>query len=209
MTAATLSERNGQAQNVIRPAQTREPIRPATSRHVAAQGNSRPHVGSVTATVRVLTIGTHQMTLAMLRQLDIVSAFDIEPLGRVRTRQDGNAIEVVGLTDGGVLAAAVVRPPSWIGAGSPDLDHACHHHQPDLLGKTLIVGHHGARKLLWRVDVFKHPQKFPVRGESCGRKTLEEQWREEAAQELAEVIAAQNAYDSAKRLPLILVAGMR
>jgi hypothetical protein len=172
--------------------------------------NPHPRIASITATVKVLTIGFHQVTLGMLRQLDTVQPDAIEPLGRVRTRShDDTAIELVGVTDEGVLAAAVIRAPSWVGAGSADLDHHCHHHRPDLVGKTLIVGHHGVRKFLWRVDAFTHTQKFPVRGESCGRKTLEEQWREQAAAEMAEVIEAQNAYDSAKRLPLLLVPGVR
>lgn len=212
MTAVLDSTRNTQAQSAIHTAETREPIRPPSITPVAAQRPSRPHIGTITATVRVLTIGTHQMTLGMLKQLDVLPAADIEqPLGRVRTRpQASTEIEIVGITTKGALAAAIVRPPSWVGAGSADLDHWAHHWRPDLIGRTLSVGRYdGSRRLTWRVDAFAHPTLNPVRGETCGRSSLEDLWREQARAELAEVTAAQNAYDSAKRLPLILLPGVR
>jgi hypothetical protein len=219
MTATLSGSRNPQAQNAIHLDSTRELSRAATREvswsespnSAAAQPNSHSRITSITASVRVLTVGCHQMTLGMLKQLDIVSAADIEPVGRVRTRpQGGSSIELVGVTAEGVLAAAVVRPPSWSGSGSLDLDHFAQHAHPEWVGRNVSVGSDRGRRLVWQVDVFSHPTNNSLKSRiRCGVKYLEEQWREEAAQELAEVIEAQNAYDLAKRLPLLLVPGVR
>jgi hypothetical protein len=59
-------------------------------------------VEALTAEVRVLMVGSRQITLSVVRQLDRVAPDLIEPFGRVRAaRQPAlNEIEVVGSVDG-------------------------------------------------------------------------------------------------------------
>jgi hypothetical protein len=159
----------------------------------------------------VLTIGTNQMTLGMLRQLDTVPAAAIEPLGRVRTRpQEGAIIELVGVTAEGILAATVIRPPRWKGAGSIEFDHWVGHARPEWIGRTVAVASDRGRRLYWVASTFSHPLTKSRRDRiRCGQPYLEEQWRAEAAAELTEVVAAQSAYDAALRLPLLVLPGVR
>lgn len=51
-----------------------------------AQDERRAHVQRVTATIRTLVIGTHQVTLSVYAQLDECPAELIQPFGRVRPR---------------------------------------------------------------------------------------------------------------------------
>jgi hypothetical protein len=73
-------------------------------------GNKTTTVEMLTAEVRVLMVGSRQITLSVARQLDTVNADEIEPFGRVRVLQkpDRNDVEVIGSADG-VLAYAVAR----------------------------------------------------------------------------------------------------
>jgi hypothetical protein len=63
-------------------------------------------VEALTAEVRVLMVGSRQITLSVVRQLDKVAPELIEPFGRVRAaRQPAlNEIEVVGSLQDGILA---------------------------------------------------------------------------------------------------------
>lgn len=71
----------------------------------------------LTAEVRVLMVGSRQITVSVARQLDQIEPGDIEPFGRVRTgaRKPDSAIdvvEVIGAARDGALArsaAAVMR----------------------------------------------------------------------------------------------------
>src|ERR1022692_3743106 len=59
----------------------------------------------LTAEVRVLMVGSRQVTLSVVRQLDWAESDDIVPFGRIRSGSyDVNVIEVVGSDGGGVLA---------------------------------------------------------------------------------------------------------
>src|SRR5450755_1209653 len=74
---------------------------------------------TLTAEVRVLTIGTGRVTLSMFRQLDCVSAFKIRPFGRVRAGTHYEPypglppepvwLELLGRDDDGNLVKSVVR----------------------------------------------------------------------------------------------------
>jgi hypothetical protein len=208
----TLTEsRNTKAENDSRQAATRDASQSESGNASSAQRDSANPVASVTASVRVLTIGCNQMTLGLLRQLDTVQADAIEPIGRVRTRpQDGGGIELVGVTVEGVLAAAVIRPPSWKGLGSIDFDHWVGHAHPEWIGRTVAVTSDRGRRLSWVASTFSHPLTKSRRDRiRCGQPYLEEQWRAEAAAELTEVVAAQKAYDMARRLPLLVLPGVR
>jgi len=68
----------------------------------------------LTAEVRVLMVGSRQVTLSVARQLDEVDPFLIKPFGRIRTgaRKPFAAtgiIEVIGSLDGSLVRSAEVR----------------------------------------------------------------------------------------------------
>lgn len=64
-------------------------------------------VETLTASVNVLQVGNRQITLSVARQLDNVSPFEIEPMGRVRLSAKGRSeYTVIGKLDDGSLATA-------------------------------------------------------------------------------------------------------
>ena len=72
----------------------------------------------LTAEVRVLQVGSRQVTLSVARQLDLVPLDALEPFGRVRTRDYDYA--VIGkhvLT--GALVMARYDPAPWSSRVSP------------------------------------------------------------------------------------------
>ena len=81
---------------------------------------------TLTAEVRVLTVGTGRVTLSMFRQLDSVSVFNIQPFGRVRSGtlhaidpclpkyKEPAWLELIGRDADGDLVKAVVRSRSGV-----------------------------------------------------------------------------------------------
>ena len=63
------------------------------------------HIEMLTAEVKVLQVGSRQVTLSVYRQLDWAAADEIEPFGRVRDKPEDRTIEVVG-SHRGVLSRA-------------------------------------------------------------------------------------------------------
>jgi hypothetical protein len=65
----------------------------------------------LTAEVRVLMVGSRQVTLSVARQLDEIEDCEITPFGRIETgRKDGpriTAVEVIGRATDGSLARSV------------------------------------------------------------------------------------------------------
>lgn len=72
-------------------------------------------VQTLTAEVRVLQVGSRQVTLSVFRQLDSVPYDDLEPFGRVRDGGRPHSIEVVGRHNGtgALVRSAVVDPELW------------------------------------------------------------------------------------------------
>lgn len=86
-------------------------------------------VKALTAEVKVLTVGSRQVTLSVYRQLDFVPTDRIAPFGRVRAdrHQPESTIELVGSSDD-ILVRSFMDRTSWR-ADSPDsfqhwLNHA-------------------------------------------------------------------------------------
>lgn len=50
----------------------------------------------LTAEVRVLMVGSRQITLSVFKQLDEVDEHEIEPMGRVNANKETGVVEVVG-----------------------------------------------------------------------------------------------------------------
>ncbi len=70
----------------------------------------------LTAEVRVLMVGSRQITLSVVRQLDEIDPDLIMPFGRIRasSKPSANAIEVIGSDPCGALARATVRRHGYI-----------------------------------------------------------------------------------------------
>ena len=79
----------------------------------------------LTAEVRVLMVGSRQVTLSVARQLDVVHIGDIRPFGRIRTGMRKpfasiDLIEVIGAADDGALARSSVERERYLcGYGHP------------------------------------------------------------------------------------------
>jgi|SRR5215472_14499324 len=104
----------------------------------------------LTAEVRVLMVGARQVTLSVARQLDAVALEDIEPFGRIRTREHEYA--VIGKERTGVLVVATYEPKP----GIPRLEvtgiTGCAHWQAPPSGYHRLV-FEGKPFLIWREQV--------------------------------------------------------
>jgi hypothetical protein len=76
-----------------------------------SDGPKEARVEVLRAEVRVLMVGSRQVTLSVARQLDAVEPGKVEPFGRVRIDKDptGQVIEVVGSADGVLARSATSR----------------------------------------------------------------------------------------------------
>lgn len=76
-----------------------------------SDGPKEARVEVLRAEVRVLMVGSRQVTLSVARQLNAVEPRQIEPFGRVRIDKDptGQVIEVVGSADGALTRSATSR----------------------------------------------------------------------------------------------------
>jgi hypothetical protein len=96
-------------------------------------------VQTLTAEVRVLMVGSRQVTLSVYRQLDYCPPDEIEMFGRVRADKTlpSGCIELVGRTSDGALAASRTFPPSWHEDGTPEFCHWMSHrrHSHAAIGK--------------------------------------------------------------------------
>jgi hypothetical protein len=80
----------------------------------------------LTAEVRVLQVGSRQVTLSVFRQLDHVPPAEIEPFGRVCDSGDPDIIEAVGSHHGVLTRSSVSRAWRVCGhAGYPEGTAAC------------------------------------------------------------------------------------
>jgi len=65
----------------------------------------------LTAEVRVLMVGSRQVTMSVYKQLDWVEPWELDPMGRVEPDSDGQVVSILGrdIVDG-CLVRALVRP---------------------------------------------------------------------------------------------------
>lgn len=66
----------------------------------------------LTAQVRVLMVGSRQVTLSVFRQLDEVDFEEVTPFGRVRDRNSDSYRDIIGIhfKDGSLVRAPLNRP---------------------------------------------------------------------------------------------------
>jgi hypothetical protein len=105
-------------------------------------GKSTATVETLTAEVRVLMVGSRQVTLSVVRQLDIAKPDQIMPFGRVRAARDFGAgdIEVVGSVNG-VLARSVACKTTHRCYAHARGDGSYHKHCPEFVPGGLNGDH--------------------------------------------------------------------
>jgi len=114
----------------------------------------------LTAEVRVLMVGSRQVTLSVVKQLDEIEPEEITPFGRITTgrkrdREEVRSVEVIGRAEDGSLARAAVFGTRHVcGSGFHEGSHyevngtaaiggACDKHRtPGLPGVSSSQGHH-------------------------------------------------------------------
>ena len=190
----------------------------------------------LTAEVRVLMVGSRQITLSVYRQLDYAEPADLEPFGRVRSNKElaERHLELVGAR-GGVLVRSSISPPSWQAGGSDAFDHWIYHKKGRAVPQWYNMARHGSHIQRWqaeppRCDAPRFDGPFPgsqspdlgmyhwlyaehehrrVLGDFCGMEQLHAEWKSHQADQLATLIPAQDLYDRMAALPLIVLAGLR
>jgi hypothetical protein len=66
-------------------------------------------VNTLTAEVRTLVVGARQVTLSVFNQLDVVHPLWVEPMGRVRPRENGYRLSQIHVVGRAVDDGALVR----------------------------------------------------------------------------------------------------
>lgn len=85
-------------------------------------------VETLTAEVRVMKVGSRQITSGVYDQLDVVAYGDITPFGRVRPKwAEGANIYVVGATSAGELCRSTVSKPNRTYKPTPQCLHWLYH----------------------------------------------------------------------------------
>lgn len=175
-------------------------------------------VETLTAEVRVLMVGSRQVTLSVYRQLDRVPIALCEPFGRVADSQDKKALWVVGKhrKTGELVRAHPSRDDlrHW----TIDIDGWCAIHQSAIMPSVVQVGR-------CHIDLDKD-DVIRVDDDSLGKTSRPEEWpqkwpwrfaspelrdaAEQQAADIASKVDEQNRIaDECARLPLIVLAGLR
>lgn len=159
------------------------------------------------AEVRVLVVGSRQVTLSVFRQLDEVPIQNLEIFGRVNDRRlgsDHNTIFVVGADDSGSLSRAHISRPSFeIGAG---------------IGKDnrLIIGFETDRALrrTHRRSGFSFTayigdeRPYPEHGKEFTQDQIH-MVTQELNEQADEIVGWYAQWERAKDAPLIVLAGIK
>jgi hypothetical protein len=167
-----------------------------------SDGPKEAKIEVLRAEVRVLVVGSRQVTLSVARQLDVVEPRKIEPFGRVRVDKDptGLLIEVVGSAEG-VLARSVTSRKRY----------RCPH---DHMGREQQCAQY---KRLWRaVDAERQVQEAQARPAGVappvpvpGRSPASRAFFEHAAHDWWGYTDGQVLYEAWEKLPLIVLAGLK
>lgn len=134
-------------------------------------GAATATVETLTAEVRVLMVGSRQVTLSVYRQLDWLEASAIVAFGRVSTgrKRDEDevpgGIELVGVDDDGNLVRSGSWPPDQFERAPLVFDHWCYHRETEVTySNPCIVAEEGRHKLYWRhrSDDMRMPVPCPL-----------------------------------------------
>jgi len=183
---------------------------------MSGAGLKTAEVEVLTAEVRVLMVGSRQITLSVARQLDMVNLTELIPFGRIRTREYDYAVIGKDRTTGTLVVATYhASPPvatldkSWL----PEPIVGCYHvlHPQDY--KSLI----GLYVRGWPVEVPREmTQSCSVHYQHPFSKTdrCDPLWNLRGSEKaiLRRIHEMQQAYvphEMAHELPLIVLAGLR
>jgi len=117
-------------------------------------------VGVLTAEVRVLMVGSRQVTLSVARQLDFVPMSSIEPFGRIKSGSGGDCIEVIGSADGVLSRSRVWRTMQTCSRGNSFLENyvLCPEHD----GSYTHFMNHDWYEYDTGIDAWRQAVNFPL-----------------------------------------------
>lgn len=167
-----------------------------------SDGPKEARVEVLRAEVRVLMVGSRQVTLSVARQLDVVEPTKIKPWGRVRIDKDptGQVIEVVGPADGALARSATSRERNRCPRDHAGREQHCAQYKRLRLD---VDAERTAREAQARQAGVRPP--VPVPGSSPAERALKQHaehdwWGYEDGKAL---------YEAWEKLPLIVLAGLK
>jgi hypothetical protein len=192
----------------------------------------------LTAEVRVLMVGSRQVTLSVYRQLDYVPPDRIEPFGRVRDSHDthtGSSVFVVGRdADGTLVCSHAYKQPTYQHITEEDFPlahewaHAQHHfadgddvgltrsyfHLPALAGtQAYVTLEHAVTVTCHECEMVewrcRDYNHQDVKPDHDRAAWLNRQMGTVVRMRVAEDRELQAIYDEWAKLPLIVLAGLR
>jgi len=170
----------------------------------------------LSAEVRVLMVGSRQVTLSVYRQLDSAPLTDVELFGRVRDRSDSSGdIHVIGRhQESGSLTRACLAQTLWP-RFEPDFAHWWGHVKGGVTGSSFDRGGNGGVVVAQEGDIaiawITHPmgRSCPLVPSACSIDALESTWRREASRQLSDELLKRDLRNSLAKLPLVVLAGLR
>jgi hypothetical protein len=177
-------------------------------------GGMSPQTASVevlSAEVRVLMVGSRQVTLSVYRQLDQVGVTEIEPFGRVNADDDKRHVQVVGRA---TKSGELVRSQIALTIRRPFVDVAAR----DLIGGSYPLSRYADFELVvdgndvkmqiaghdWQVDTNLGRNDFVLRDEETKDRVYAL-----ARKDIELVDTAKAIRDEWISLPLIVLAGLK
>lgn len=172
----------------------------------------------LTAEVRVLMVGSRQVTLSVAKQLDRVLLNDITPFGRVRLGDGKSVVIGSSMKDGALALAVFERHPDRtpfidITDLHPELDGlpmVCDKKRPEARTHSIRL-RLGAREIKLSADAVqycgKHPYGMGHTGQCDSWCPMGHDGHIEAA--IGGWDAECALHDEAAKLPLIVLAGLR
>jgi hypothetical protein len=166
-----------------------------------SNGPKEARVEVLRAEVRVLMVGSRQVTLSVARQLDTVEPWKIEPFGRVRIDKDatGQMIEVVGSVDGALARSKTSRELNRCSLRE-DPDQQCTQFKRLWQAST---AEEQARRAQAREAGLSPPISLPT--SSPAKRALSEH----AAHDWWGYTDGKPLYEAWEKLPLIVLAGLK
>jgi hypothetical protein len=112
-------------------------------------------IETLTAEVRVLMVGSRQVTMSVFKQLDWLTPSALTPFGRVSTGRKATddftpGIELVGVDESGNLVRSEIWPPNWTKAAPAAFNHWQIHQQVAYQNPVNVTEKFNGHQLRWR-----------------------------------------------------------
>lgn len=176
-------------------------------------GQATATVEVLTAEVRVLMVGSRQITLSVAKQLDTVNLYDLDPMGRVKLG-DGTSRVIGRHRESGVLAVAICRPGA-------EFSCICRTPLSGCSVRDQIRGSSSSNewwitydarsiRLMDYTDCGVEHQQLPGWSRCPPRPSVEAQrWRNTLSGSRAFIANLEAMHTAAMEMPLIVLAGLR